>query len=105
MNRILSYACGWLRDMETDHLLDPPRLLVSLRGDFARLRDVAARDLDAAVPTCPGWRVGDLVGHLAEVYLHKVEAMRRNRRPDPWPPDLDGEPRLALLDRAWAELM
>ena len=34
-----------------------------------RLVDAAARGLGVAVPTCPGWRVGDLVGHLSGLFL------------------------------------
>jgi Mycothiol maleylpyruvate isomerase N-terminal domain/MDMPI C-terminal domain len=39
------------------------------------------------------------------VYLHKVECMRRQKEPEPWPPaDLPEEPALARLDRAYGEL-
>ncbi|MBI3688891.1 MAG: maleylpyruvate isomerase family mycothiol-dependent enzyme [Actinobacteria bacterium] len=39
--------------------------VAALRRDGTRLADVAARvGLDAATPTCPGWRIADLVGHL-----------------------------------------
>jgi uncharacterized protein (TIGR03083 family) len=76
-----------------------------LNDDYARLRDVVAKDLSAAVPSCPGWTVTDLVRHLAEVYLHKVEAMRQQKLPEPWPPvEITSEEPLALLDRAWADL-
>jgi uncharacterized protein (TIGR03083 family) len=56
------------------------------------------------VPSCPEWTVDDLVRHVAKVYLHKVECMRQQREPEPWPPDLSGEPAPALLDRAYGEL-
>jgi uncharacterized protein (TIGR03083 family) len=42
---------------------------------------------------------------VAEVYLHKAEAMRQQRLPTPWPPDLTGEEPIALLDRAYADLV
>ena len=35
------------------------------RADGARLREVAEFGLDAPVPSCPGWRVADVVGHTA----------------------------------------
>jgi uncharacterized protein (TIGR03083 family) len=39
-----------------------------VRDESRRLRDVLADvDLDAAVPSCPGWSVADLLAHLAEV--------------------------------------
>jgi hypothetical protein len=34
-------------------------------------------ELTVPVPTCPGWTMGDLVFHVAEVYLHKVTVMHR----------------------------
>jgi uncharacterized protein (TIGR03083 family) len=78
--------------------------LSHLAADAARLREVAARDLSAPVPSCPDWTVADLVLHVAEVYLHKTECMRRNARPEDWPPDLGGEQPLALFDRALTAL-
>jgi uncharacterized protein (TIGR03083 family) len=35
-----------------------------------RITDTAARGRGLAVPSCPGWTLDDLVGHLAEVYRH-----------------------------------
>jgi uncharacterized protein (TIGR03083 family) len=78
--------------------------LSHLAGDAARLRQAAARDLSAPVPCCPGWTATDVVRHVAEVYLHKTECMRRNARPEDWPPDLSGEEPLAQFDRALAAL-
>lgn len=77
-----------------------------LTADFARLR-AAVADVDAKdpVPSCPGWAVSDLVTHVAEVYLHKTESMRRGAFPEPWPPDLSGEEPLPLLDRSYAQLL
>lgn len=84
--------------------MDSSRLLECLADNVTRLRDVAGKDLAAPVPSCPGWTVTDLVRHVAEVYLHKVEAMRRAQMPEPWPPDLTAEEPLALLDRAYTAL-
>lgn len=75
-----------------------------LATDAARLRDVAAGRLDRAVPSCPGWTVTVLLRHVAMVYLHKVEAMRRGAFPDRWPPEVAEEDPLALFDRAYREL-
>jgi uncharacterized protein (TIGR03083 family) len=85
--------------------MDSSRLLTCLAADHVRLRALAVRDLTAAVPSCPGWTVTDLVRHVAEVYLHKVECIRRRSAPEQWPPDLSGEESLPLLDRAYADLV
>jgi len=66
---------------------------------------VAARALEAHVPSCPEWNVEALVRHTSAVYLHKVECMRKGEFPKPWPPDFikTDEP-LALFDRAYNDL-
>jgi uncharacterized protein (TIGR03083 family) len=84
--------------------MERERYLQCLAADHARLREVAAADLGAAVPTCPEWTVADLVRHVAIVYLHKVECMRLGVMPQAWPPDVSGEDPRALLDRAYAAL-
>ena len=66
--------------------MERSRLLECLADDY---RGCGSRrgDLTAAVPSCPGWTVADLVRHVAEVYLHKV-GMRLRLRPIPGrPPD------------------
>ncbi|RLP97919.1 maleylpyruvate isomerase family mycothiol-dependent enzyme [Micromonospora sp. CV4] len=86
--------------------MEPTRFLSCLADDFARLRAVAATDLTAAVPSCPGWNVADLTRHVGEVYLHKTLAMRDGAEPEPWPPaELATEEPLALLDRTYAGLL
>jgi uncharacterized protein (TIGR03083 family) len=86
--------------------MDNQRLRDCLGADFGRLREVASSaDLGAAVPSCPGWTMADLLRHVGEVYLEKSECMRLGRAPDPWPPEgLAGEPPLELLDRSYAAL-
>ena len=61
--------------------------------------------LSAEVPSCPGWTVDDVVRHTAAVYLHKVEAIRRKVRPEPWPPNLADRDTLELYDEATAKLI
>lgn len=77
-----------------------------LRADAARLREVAALGLGTTVPSCPGWTVGDVVAHTAEVYLHKVACTRLGRAPDPWPPvePASRDPR-DTFDKAVVELL
>jgi uncharacterized protein (TIGR03083 family) len=90
--------CGWVSDV------DEQRFLECLEADYTRLREVAPDALDKPVPTCPGWTGGDLVRHVAEVYLHKTETMRQGRWPAPWPPELPGDP-LHVLDDAYRRLV
>ncbi|HEY2441629.1 MAG TPA: maleylpyruvate isomerase family mycothiol-dependent enzyme [Streptosporangiaceae bacterium] len=85
--------------------MENSRFLECLATDYTLLREAsAAAGLEAAVPSCPGWAVTDLVRHVTEVYLHKVVAIRTGAWPDPWPPDLSGEQPLAAFDRAYREL-
>ena len=86
--------------------MEPSRLLECLSSDYTDLLSAAtSTDLSAAVPSCPAWTVADLVTHVAEVYLHKTEAMRLLDWPDPWPPQgLEDEPPVPLLQRAYREL-
>jgi uncharacterized protein (TIGR03083 family) len=86
--------------------MENTRFLECLAADHARLREVAATDLAAAVPSCPGWSVADLTRHVGQVYLHKVGAMREGVEPEEWPPEgTEQEEPIALLDRAYAELV
>ncbi|MFC4586094.1 maleylpyruvate isomerase family mycothiol-dependent enzyme [Sphaerisporangium corydalis] len=80
--------------------MNTSRLLGCLADEFALLRDaVAATDPAATVPSCPEWTVGDLAEHVAYVYLHKTESIRRGVAPDPWPSEkLDSDPVTALAD-------
>ena len=49
--------------------------------------------------------MADLLRHVGEVYLDKVECMRLGRDPESWPPPgLQDEPPLQLLDRSYADL-
>jgi uncharacterized protein (TIGR03083 family) len=78
-----------------------------LSSDYGDLRDAAAAvELTSPVPSCPGWTMADLVFHVGEVYLHKVTSMRTGQIPQDWPPPgLAEEPPLALLGRAYGELI
>jgi uncharacterized protein (TIGR03083 family) len=67
--------------------LRPADMLAQLAADGAALR-AAAIDLDAAVPTCPGWTVRDAVEHTATVYAHKATIIEDalGGPPADWPP-------------------
>jgi uncharacterized protein (TIGR03083 family) len=62
--------------------MDHDRYLQLIEHDGTRLGAAARHaDLAAAIPSCPGWTVGDCVAHTAEVYQHKVACMRLGRSP------------------------
>jgi uncharacterized protein (TIGR03083 family) len=85
--------------------VDNARFLSCLEADYRRIREVAPGHLDSSVPTCPDWTVADLVRHVAQVYLHKVEMMRHGRQPEVWPPaEFEAGDPVALLDRSYAAL-
>ncbi len=49
--------------------MDNSEFLAALRCDGAAFRAaIAGSDLDAPVPSCPGWTVRDLLWHLSEVH-------------------------------------
>lgn len=49
-----------------------------LRADTDRMLEVS-KDLDAAVPACPGWTVRDVLVHTGSVFSHKVACIRVGR--------------------------
>lgn len=62
--------------------MTPERYLELIEQDGRRLAAAAAAgDLDAAIPTCPGWDVRECVTHTGMVYRHKVACIRLQRRP------------------------
>jgi uncharacterized protein (TIGR03083 family) len=86
--------------------MENSRFLECLAADYGRIRTVVPSNLDRLVPSCPEWTVGDLVQHVGTVYLHKVATMRDGAAPSDWPPaGLNDEEPVALLDRAYAELI
>ena len=87
--------------------MDNSRFLECLAADYRRIREVVPGHLAGRVPTCPDWTVAELTRHLGQVYLHKVECMREGGlRETDWPPaGLKDEEPVALLDRAYAELV
>jgi len=70
--------------MTASTTLAPDTYLSHIRADTARMADLAARDLEAAIPSCPGWDVREALLHTGEVYSHKVTCMRTGRSPEDW---------------------
>ncbi|MCW3156528.1 maleylpyruvate isomerase N-terminal domain-containing protein [Micropruina sonneratiae] len=93
-------------------MIDHSALILSETERFADV--LAAADPSAPVPTCPEWKVADLLWHLTEVHAFwagilasgalsdaDCEAVEENQPPRPT--DLDAT--LALLDSATVELV
>lgn len=74
-------------------------MLAQLVSDAAALRG-AAVDLDAEIPTCPGWAVRDAVEHTAVVYAHKATIVEGGLQepPSPWPPEFSFDDVLGFYD-------
>jgi uncharacterized protein (TIGR03083 family) len=75
-----------------NHELDVDRLATGLReetGAFSRA--VAGLDPQDPVPTCPEWRVRDLVGHIGQAHRWSAELVR-TRAAAPVPDPRDAEP-------------
>jgi len=69
-------------------LVEVAEHLAVLRSEGARLAAaVTAAGPDAAVPSCPGWTVRDLVRHLGGVHRWATRIVADRRR-QPWNPDL-----------------
>lgn len=80
-----------------------------LAEDHDRMRSLVEEAGDRPVPACPGWTAADVVRHTAQVYLHKVESIRRGKMPTSdtgWPPEhvRTAEPG-PLLDDAYRQLV
>jgi uncharacterized protein (TIGR03083 family) len=68
-----------------DHRLDHDAFIDHLERDL-NVIDVLASDLTVAVPTCPGWDLGRLIGHLGRVHRMAL-AVLENGAMVPAPPD------------------
>jgi uncharacterized protein (TIGR03083 family) len=86
--------------------MENSRFLDCLAADYERIRAIVPGHLGSRVPSCPDWTVADLTRHLGAVYLHKSTTLREGKQPEEWPPPgMNDEDPVALLDRAYAELV
>lgn len=73
-----------------DGWMDRLSYLDSLRGDAADLLTAATGHLGAEVPTCPGWTVRRLVGHVGRTYRWTAGWVANGASPEvPRPPEGD----------------
>ena len=64
-----------------------------------------AGDVDAAVPSCPGWRVSDLVGHLGAVHRWATAVVAGGQAAERGPGPEDGEDLAVWFDQGAAGLL
>ena len=57
-------------------MLQPAVYREAFQRDVAAIAAAARQDLDAVVPSCPGWTVAILVGHLTGIYAHRAVLAR-----------------------------
>ena len=53
--------------------LEPELYRRHFESDARLLIEIAHRDLDLRIPSCPGWSMATLVTHLAGIYAHRVK--------------------------------
>lgn len=76
--------------------MHPDELLAALRAEGAALADAAEGNFEAAVPSCPGWDVSQLVNHLGRVHRWATSIVRmRSAEAPPFPPRPD------VVDLPW----
>jgi uncharacterized protein (TIGR03083 family) len=84
---------------------DPKFYADYLRNDSAAFADAAGNNLDAKVPSCPGWMVADLVAHLTEAhYFWRLIAERHiqdRRELDDVDPPTPDDPLQYFLNHAY----
>jgi uncharacterized protein (TIGR03083 family) len=64
--------------------VDVRRWLGAVRAESWLLADSASGDLDAAVPTCPGWTVAEAVRHTGSVFHRVARIVADGEIPTDW---------------------
>ncbi len=57
--------------------MDPASLVRATEREGQTLVEAGRAGLDAPVPTCAGWTVADVLGHLGRVYRSVSEIIER----------------------------
>ena len=75
------------------------------RDARAVIEDLRAADLDAAVPSCPGWTIRDLGRHLGAVHRWALEIVRTGRPGDEPAGPQEREALVAWMEQGAAALL
>ncbi|MBM3692926.1 MAG: maleylpyruvate isomerase family mycothiol-dependent enzyme [Actinobacteria bacterium] len=89
--------------------MEPSQHLAAVRSDGARLLDAArAAGWSAPVPSCPGWTVADLLGHVGQVQRWQADLIaRRVQAPEFAVPEAPTDPAVLVdwVAEATADLL
>lgn len=66
--------------------MDPATYLAAIDRDGRAVLDAGKAGVDAPVPTCEGWTVGDVLGHLGRVHRSVADIVERRARTAPSTP-------------------
>ena len=73
------YLEATVRADANDEVMMPIRYLERIAGESRNLARAAVSTLGLPVPTCPGWSVDTVVGHLGLVFLRAARMVREQR--------------------------
>jgi uncharacterized protein (TIGR03083 family) len=81
--------------------VDAHRHLQHLRVQARTLADSARQNLDAQVPTCPGWTVRECVRHTGSAFGYAAAVIEHGHEPDDW----ERRPRAGVDLLVWYDAM
>lgn len=88
--------------------MDPAPFITSIEAEGTATRRAGEAGLDASVPTCEGWTVHDVIGHLGRVHRSVSEILERRSLEIPpveIPKAPEGEGVLGFFDEGLARLV
>ncbi|MEU4251494.1 maleylpyruvate isomerase family mycothiol-dependent enzyme [Amycolatopsis sp. NPDC026612] len=87
--------------------VDQGRLLTALGAEGGLLADaVRTAPIEAPVPACPGWSIGEVGRHVGSLYRMVRRRLADGRSPDDWPRDpAPGQSLQAFLQKGLTELL
>lgn len=81
-------------------------LVAFVRSEGEAIVSASRQDVDVPVPTCPGWTIADLCGHLGQVYARVAHIVTdRMTGPAEWPELPDGVDAVEWMAEALDDLV